>query len=326
MTRALALCTFVSLLAARAVGAQAISTTSVERDPQRSSYWRVTYDNDFFTATDRYYTQGIHVEVVHPGLRKFVPTRALIRPNGSHTRFGIAYEDDGYTASDLKLPQILTGDHPYAGTKQLRMFAIASDSARNTRLSSAMTLGIIGPGAAGGEIQTFIHKRTGNTLPQGWRNQIRNDIILNYEATIERPIAHVGSHLLIVGTGTARLGTYSTALSGGTSLIVGRVRNMFSASSAISRGRTFYAYAKPQLQLVAYDATLQGGLLNRSSPYTIASRDVARAVYRQQIGLVYRSGSRYIEYFQSLASPEFRGARSHRTGGLLFGMTIGSRS
>jgi lipid A 3-O-deacylase len=322
MTRTITLCALMSLLALRATGAQAISTTSVERDPQRDAYWRVTYDNDFFTATDRYYTQGIHVEVVHPDLRKFVPTRALIHPNGSQTRFGIAYEDDGYTASDLKLPQILIGDHPYAGTKQLRLFAIASDSARDTRLSSAITLGIIGPGAAGGEIQTFIHKRTGNTLPQGWHNQIRNDIILNYEATIERPIAQVGSHLLIVGIGTARLGTYSTALSGGTSLIVGRVGNMFNATQANPRGRTFYAYAKPQLQFVGYDATLQGGLFNRSSPYTIASRDVARAVYRQQVGLVYRSGSRYIEYFHSVASPEFRGARSHKTGGLLFGMTI----
>jgi lipid A 3-O-deacylase len=320
MTRHLLLATLLAI-AARTAAGQAVSTSGVERDPRAGSYWRLAYDNDFFTATDRYFTQGISLEVVSPRLNRFSVMRVLRNPSGSVVRYGVAYADDGYTSSDLKATQILRGDHPYAGTKQLRACSLALDTLRRQRVSSSLTAGIIGPGAAGEEIQTFIHRRTGNTIPQGWHNQIRNDLILNYETVLERELYRASRGLIVTGSGTARVGTYNTALTLGTTLLAGRVGSPFSALPA-SR-RSFYVYAKPQLNAVAYDATLQGGLFNRSSPYTIAARDLARLVYRQQVGVVYRSGRRYIEYYQTLASPEFRGARAHRSGGFQLGMIHG---
>jgi lipid A 3-O-deacylase len=317
MTRLLLLAALVAI-AARTAAGQAVSTTGVERDTRAGSYWRLAYDNDFFTATDRYFTQGISLEVASPRLSGFPAMRLLRNPRGSVVRYGVAYADDGYTSSDLKASQILRGDHPYAGTKQLRAFTLALDTLRRQRVTSSLTLGIIGPGAAGKEIQTFIHRRTGNTIPQGWHNQIRNDLILNYETGLERELYRRAGGLLVTGAGTARVGTYNTALTLGTTLLAGRVGSPFSAEAA-SR-RAFYLYAKPQLNAVAYDATLQGGLFNRSSPYTIATRDLSRLVYRQQVGLVYRSGRRYIEYYQTLATPEFRGGRAHRSGGFQIGM------
>ncbi len=307
-------------VAARSAAAQAVSTSGVERDVGAASYWRLAYDNDFFTATDRYFTQGITLELVTPRLARVPLMRALLSPRGSRVRFGVAYVDDGYTASDLKASQILTGDHPYAGTKQLRAFTLALDTLRQQRISSSLTVGIIGPGAAGREIQTFIHRRTGNTIPQGWGNQIRNDLILNYEAGVERALARVPG-VLLTGTGSARVGTYNTAGTLATTLLAGRVASPFTTSR--SSRRSFYLYVKPQLNAVVYDATLQGGLLNRTSPYTIAARDLHRLVYRQQVGLVYRSGGRYVEYYQTSASPEFRGGRAHRSGGFQIGMVSG---
>ncbi len=314
------LVTLVFLLAvtARSAMAQAVSTSGVERDLGAASYWRLAYDNDFFTATDRYFTQGITVEVATPRLAGFPLMRLLREPRGAQLRYGLAYTDDGYTASDLKASRILTGDHPYAGTKQLRAFTLALDTLRQQRVSSSLTLGIIGQGAAGAEIQTFIHRHTGNTIPQGWGNQIRNDLILNYEAGVERSLYHIPG-VLLTGTGMARLGTYNTAMTVGTTLLAGRVASPFTGGD--SRRRSFFVYVKPQLNAVGYDATLQGGLFNRSSPYTIAARDLARLVYRQQIGVVYRSGRRYIEYYQTRATPEFRGGRAHRSGGFQIGMT-----
>lgn len=317
MTRSLLL---ALLLVSRGAGAQAISTTGVERDTRQASFWRLTYDNDFFTATDRYFTQGIAIEVMSPGLRRLPAMRALLVPAGSTMRYGVLYEDDGYTSSDLKAAQILTGDHPYAGTKQLRVFTIAADSARRQRVTSSLNVGIIGQGAGGAEIQTFIHRHTGNTIPQGWSNQIRNDVILNYEAGIERALSGAGHHFLVTGSASARLGTYNTAITSGITLMVGQFGDPFGAATP---RRAFFAYLKPQLNVVGYDATLQGGLFNRTSPYTIAARDLSRLVYRQQAGFVYRSGNRYVEYYLSLGTPEFHGARMHRTGGLLFGMTTG---
>lgn len=316
MSRQLLLVTLLAM-AAGTGEAQAITTTGVERDTRASAYWRLAYDNDFFTATDRYFTQGISLEVVAPRLAAFPLMRVLLEPRGSAMRYGVAYADDGYTASDLKASQILARDHPYAGTKQLRAFTLALDTVRRQRVTSALTVGIVGPGAAGAAIQTFIHRQTGNTIPQGWHNQIRNDLILNYETGLERELLHARG-VLVTGTGMARVGTYNTAMTVGTTLLAGRVGSPFGAVQSQSRG--FFVYLKPQLNAVAYDATLQGGLINRSSPYTIAARDLSRLVYRQQLGVVYRSGTRYIEYYQTSATPEFRGGRAHRSGGFQIGM------
>ena len=314
MTRTLLIAT---LLTARIVGGQAISTTGIERDTRSASFWRLAYDNDFFTATDRYFTQGIALEVVAPGFGRSPLRHVLVAPRASWTRYGVAYEDDGYTASDLKAPQILTHDHPYAGTKQLRMFDIAIDTVRHQRVTSSLNIGLIGQGAGGAEIQTFIHEHTGNTIPQGWRNQIRNDVIVNYEAAVEREAFRLGRSVLVTGTGMARVGTYNTAATIAATILAGHIEDPFSQRTT---GRSFYAYMKPQLNVVGYDATLQGGLFNRTSPYTITASDLARVVYRQQLGVVFRSGHLYAEYYQSLGTREFHSGRAHKTGGLQIGV------
>ena len=314
MKRTLLLAT---ILAARVATGQAISTTGVERDTRSPAFWRVAYDNDFFTATDRYFTQGIAIEVVSPSLVRFPLRHVLVTPGGSWTRFGVAYEDDGYTASDLKASQILTRDHPYAGTKQLRLFDIAIDTVRRRRVTSSLNVGLIGQGAGGAEIQTFIHEHTGNTIPQGWHNQIRNDVIVNYEAAVERETYRIGRSLLLTGTAMARAGTYNTAVTAGATLLAGRIGDPFSQRTS---GRAIYAYFKPQLNVVGYDATLQGGLFNRTSPYTISASDLSRVVYRQQLGVVFRSGRLYAEYYQSLGTREFQSGRAHKTGGIQIGV------
>lgn len=312
---------FVAILVAPPLAAQAISTSGVERDAGQTHLWRLAYDNDFFAATDRYFTQGVVLEVMDPRLARLPLTRALIAPRGTTSRIGLAFEDDGYTASDLKAPGILQGDHPYAGTKQLRLMRIATDTLRRQRITSALTLGIIGQGAGGAAIQTFIHRHTGNTIPRGWAHQIRNDAIVNYEAGIERQAYRGGDALLVTTSGVARIGTFNTAVTVGTTLMAGRIGTPFSARP--DPRRRFWVYLKPQLNVVGHDATLQGGLFNRTSPYTIPLRDMARLVYRQQAGIVYRSGSRFIEYYRTDATREFRGARAHRTGGFLIGIRRG---
>ncbi|MBC7842994.1 MAG: lipid A deacylase LpxR family protein [Gemmatimonadaceae bacterium] len=307
----------MSVLTAITTQAQAIVTTGVERDAQRDAFWRITYDNDFFTATDYYFTQGIHIEIVNPALRHSRLAKVLIRPGNTTQHVGIAYEDDGYTATDLKASQILRNDHPYVGTKQLRVFGVSADSIRRQRITSSLNVGIVGQGAGGKEIQTFIHRQTGNTIPQGWGNQIRNDVILNYEANVERQLYRGGNRVLVTGTAGARAGTFNTALTIGPTLMVGRIGSPFSAH--LTRGRMFHVYLKPQLNIVGYDATLQGGLFNRSSPYTIPSGDVSRLVIRSQAGFVFRSGNRYLEYYQSVGTREFRGGLAHRSGGIAIG-------
>ncbi len=299
-----ALCAFATL---SPLHAQEIAATGVARETSQSTAWRLIYENDFFAATDRYYTQGVYLEFVHPAVARTPVRHLLIAPTSSTSRFGVAFGDEGYTGSDLKVAAIVPGDHPWSGTKQLHAFAISVDTLRNRRFSSQLTLGLIGQGAAGREIQTFIHERTGNTIPQGWHNQIRNDLILNYAVVAEQRLLASGRAVELWGTSAARVGTFQTSLAFGGTLMAGRI------------GRV-YAYAAPNVKLVGYDATLQGGVFNRRSPYTIASRDVARVVLTQRFGLVYRGDRMFVEFFRAQTGAEFDGAQRHGTGGVAIGV------
>jgi len=73
---------------------------------------------------------------------------------------------------------------------------------------------------------------------------------------------------------------------------------------------------------IGYDATMQGGVFNRSSPYTIAAKDIKRVTLQQNFGVVLNFRKIYLEYFQSLLSPEFSGGKMHRWGGLKIGVKI----
>ncbi len=50
----------------KAVFAQAIDNTTASRNIDSNKYFRINYENDFFSGSDRDYTQGILVEKVKP--------------------------------------------------------------------------------------------------------------------------------------------------------------------------------------------------------------------------------------------------------------------
>src|SRR4029078_1738772 len=105
--------------------AQAIDNISAFRAIPNDAYWRLHYDNDFFTATDQFYTQGVNLEVVHPGLRKFPFSKFLLRPKNQAIQYGIAMIHDVYSPSSIRHPEIILNDRPYCANWMLTTFAIA---------------------------------------------------------------------------------------------------------------------------------------------------------------------------------------------------------
>ncbi|MFZ1360313.1 MAG: hypothetical protein WAS28_17585, partial [Saprospiraceae bacterium] len=59
-----------------------------------------------------------------------------------------------------------------------------------------------------------------------------------------------------------------------------------------------------------------------SSPYTIAGKDIKRITLQQNFGVVMNYKKIYLEYFQSLLSPEFSGEKMHRWGGIKIGVKL----
>lgn len=303
--------------------AQRIDHTASFRQMSQQRFIRLHYDNDFFSATDYYYTQGYSLEVVNPGLRKNPLTKLLLKARGHTIQYGLAFEHDGFTPTSIRSNAILVGNRPFAGCILLKTFSLSTDSLRRVKVASVLSTGMVGPVALGGQIQTALHRLLNGIEPHGWQHQIRNDVILNYSLQYEKQLYAYRQALSISANGQAQLGTFVDRLQTGLVVMAGRFNSPFSTTPTHQRlPFQLYVYAQPLVSLVAYDATLQGGLFNWSSPYVLPASQLARTTYQANIGAVLGYKNLYLECYQSVLSPEFDSGLSHRWGGLKIGVSF----
>lgn len=298
--------------------AQKIDNTASFRDLKTERYFRFNYDNDYFASRDQDYTQGYNFELVSPAMRHNPMNSLLLQPKHSETQYGISIEHIGFTAFNIGSPEIQHGDRPFAAAIMLKSFAMSTDSIHQSRLVSSLNIGLIGPGAFGKEMQVGIHQATGNTIPQGWQHQIRNDVVLNYEVNYEKQVFRY-SNLLSLQTHTAlRLGTLFTNASIGFNTTFGIINTPF-ATLKTKKKFALYGYAQALLNIIGYDATLQGGLFNTKSPYTIADREIERLTGQVNYGMVLQKRTLFLEYSRVVITREFESGNSSKWGGIKVG-------
>lgn len=283
-------------------------------------YFRVQYENDLAFGTDYYFTQGVHFELVSPGIGRFPTKAVLLHPKGSATRYGIGLESAGYTPTSIFANNILYGDRPFAGMAYLKAFSLSLNEARRERYTSTLTVGLMGPAAGGYEIQAFIHRQTGNADPIGWKHQVGNALILNYELNYERAL-FARRRFLLTATGTARAGTYSIKAAIGGVLMAGIYDYPFVKMAKAAKLKA-YLYAHPQLDFVLYDATLEGGLFTNNSPYVIEAKDMLRSVFRFDGGLRFGYMRACLSIYARYVTKEFGTGLNHATGGLELALTL----
>ncbi|WP_245905282.1 lipid A deacylase LpxR family protein [Gelidibacter algens] len=294
--------------------------TASYRDIPSERYFRFNYDNDYFDATDRNYTQGYSFELVLPVLEKNPINRLLIAPKENSKRYGVAVEHIGYTPHYYERPEIQDGDRPFAAAIMLKSFVITTNSSKKSRLSSSLSLGLIGPGAFGKEMQVGIHKATGNDIPLGWKHQIKNDVVVNYNVHYEKQVLRYENIWSVQADASANLGTLFTNASIGVNSSFGILNQPFSANT--ERKFKLYAYIHPAVSVIGYDATLQGGVLNKESPYIIDSSAVERLTAQFNYGLVLQTRTLYFEYARSLITREFETGTPAGWGGIKIGFTF----
>lgn len=296
-------------------GAQLIDGTSSFKKIDSQSYFRAHYDNDFFANRDYYYTQGITLEYAHKKLGHFPVYKVLVKAN-DNIQYGIRYNLFGYTPTSIASDSILYDDRPFEGSMSLSFFSVSTNLKKKLHIASSFSIGVIGPAALGKEIQDFIHRQTGNAKPKGWQFQIKNDIILNYQLNIEKNFFSTNG-FTINGTSELRLGTLHDHLSAGLNFMAGHFNDTYTGGK---KKTSFYIYGQARGNLIAYDATMQGGLFNRNSPYKISSGNVTRTTFQADGGLILKTGKLYFGYSRSFLTKEFKTGKEHQWGGLTFGL------
>lgn len=255
-------------------------------------------DNDSYLASgsDRYYTNGIFIYYRH-ALNVAKDSKLANKVLGFEAGQKMFNPQSGY------IPDQRYVDRPFAaylyGGATLNLL-YKDESA----LKFGAQVGIIGPGALGKQAQDFIHNTFGFYPPNGWQYQIRNEAQLNLSAEYNKLLAR-GNGADVSFSGYANLGNGFTGLGVGPLVRLGAFNQLFNsvttqstaiasqANGLLHKSEIFF-YEKPQLQVIGYDATIQGGLLTGSDPTGMeVTSSVNHVIFSNEAGVAY-SGSRFV--------------------------------
>lgn len=289
--------------------------------PPPENYFRFTYDNDLFSGTDRYYTQGVMADLIHPFVKRSPVSRVLpVISKSARNYYGLHLEQDVFTPKSITYMggAVYYGERPYTAVFFLSHTLASLDLQRMQALRTQLDLGIIGPNALGEEEQTAIHKATNNSVPLGWQHQLAQDIVINYRATFEKGLVNI-PYFDMVAQVNGRAGTLYTDAGAGLQLRAGLFSAYFNnlglQKNATGRNRFMaYVIARGTVRMVGYNATLQGGVFNRSSEYTLPAADITRTVAEAAYGVVLGYKRVCLELTKTYITPEFKKGLDHSWG------------
>ena len=326
---------FLSTLAATAVE----TTRPVTLQATRLRFGSVTVysENDkYFAGTDQHYTNGFKLSVLSTDLTDFthdpVPpvvqqvARALDRfvPPGHDCKLGLALGQNLYTPADIAATANQPGDRPYAawlyGSAAFQVYQpprVFATGARGIgRLDTLeVSVGLVGPGALGRQVQNNVHSLLGLAHAHGWPNQIHNEPGLGF--ALERKwrmatahardgwgadfIPHLGATVGNIFT-DANVGAEARAgwrlpADFGTNLI----RPSGDSNSLRRPAWSAFAFVSTDGRAIVRDITLDGNTF-RSSPHIAKEAFVGDAVG----GIALGTRRWQFTYAQALRTKEFK--------------------
>ena len=285
------------------------------------NYIKLNYDNDFFSATDRYYTQGIQFQIIARFIRYSPVSYALISiGKGARNYYGINFEQDCFTPKSIRYDTINYLERPFAATAFVSHFLVSLDAKRKQLLQTQLDLGAIGPCARCEDEQKAIHKALINIRPLGWEAQISNDYVINYRAKYEKALIYTNYAELMANV-SLRAGTLYTDGALGIHARFGifspYFNNLGLEKNSIKKFK-LYVFFKANARAVGYNATMQGGLFHRNNIFTIPDKDISRMVYDGNAGFIIAFKRFSAEYSRSYITREFVRGVDHGWGRVAF--------
>jgi lipid A 3-O-deacylase len=257
----------------------------------------VQTDNDSYLlqGSDRYYTDGIFFYFRH-ALKVKSPDSTSLRNKVLGFEFGQKIynpQSGSINVTGADDPKLI--DRPFAA--YLYVGATLNLLYKNeSNLKLIAQVGVTGPQAKGMQIQDFVHDNFGFYHPSGWEYQINNDFELNLSAEYNKLLARA-SWIDVSFTSYANLGNGFTGAGFGPLVRLGTFNQLFnsvSTQSTVSRKSSvkplntneIFFYYKPQINYVAYDATIQGGLSDNHAGLEI-TKDREPFIFSNQFGLAF---------------------------------------
>lgn len=310
-----------------------ILANSVLAQNAEVSFINLSVENDLFIfkgdATDRYYTNGVRLDYFYESKKRKFPSSLLLKISEDKNIYGWGIAQYMFTPSRIDIPDIQYNDRPYAGT----FFAIHSlssyDYSKKLKVTSELYFGVMGPLSLAEETQIWVHGLFNYTKPEGWKNQVPNDIVINYNLRLEKEMIYVPEKLFVTGTLETYNGTLYNAMGAGFILRAGRVSNFFDPQSKFSSDKKkarFFVVLKPTLRVIYYNALLQGGIITNISDshkgYILNKDQIERLNVFAEAGLVYEHPKMKIMFMQKMRTAPIKNGNALEVGNVSLGVKL----
>ncbi|MGY4384918.1 lipid A 3-O-deacylase [Pedobacter sp. UYP24] len=250
-------------------------------------------DNDSYLAqgSDRYYTNGLFISF------RRATNQTKLKQGIEKKIYELSIGQKIYNPISGYAPNPATHDRPFAGY----LYASGGLSWFKTNeqiLKVTAEIGTVGPSSLAEAGQKLLHKTVGFYELAGWEYQIKDEVAVNISAQYTKLIHRLAGNAADLSfEGYANAGTTFSGAGAGILLRAGNINQLFNSAytnaaignNAKTKGLVpseVFFYAKPQLNFIAYDATIQGSLFKNNSPITF---DVKPVVFAQQVGFNYSS-------------------------------------
>lgn len=334
----LSLFLFAAALGSTVYAADAVTAADLPVARLRFGSVHFYSENDkYFAGTDQHYTNGFKVsflstdlatftaEPVPPVVRQIARTLGRIVPPGHAYKLGLSFGQNIYTPVDTQAMAYQPNDRPYAAWLYAgvayQVYApprvFASGLRASARLDTVeITLGMIGPGALGRQVQNNFHHLIGVRPANGWDHQIHNELGLNlvYDRTYRFATrgARLGMGADFLPHAGVSLGNIFTHANLGAQVRVGwRLpadfgTNLIRATGDSNTTRrppwSLFGFGAFDVRAVARDATLEGNSFE-ASPGVKAKTFVHDFIG----GFAFGTQRWQFTYAQAIRSREFEG-------------------
>lgn len=222
-------------------------------------------ENDVFAIgkSDKNYTHGTRIV--------FYDDKVVVSDDTFKER-GLGIGQFMYTPSDLRSTNVVFNERPYAGW--LYVSRLLRETTPKTRTTAELQAGFIGDNSFAEETQTYVHERIGSTIPQGWDNQIGNEIGINFNYKKHHAIKKYKYSDFVVGYGLSLGNVYS----GGNidaALRLGIIDNTFLLPQIEPTAKGIwpsecYILLRVNERYVAHNTLLEGSML-KDDIYTVTA-------------------------------------------------------
>ena len=294
------------------------------------SYFRIA--NDIVGGTDYNFTNGWELGM---NLER-EQSKDLLVDAGDTLMFGRIFDEDPtevshlnlgvrqmmYTPSDLRNPNIIEEDNPYAGTATFFFGGIATSDKR--RIHTEVELGVSGAPSGAETFQKFVHNDLDKGAdPQGWHHQLEAEPIFNINHSrawqIHRENLFDKSYLEYVhnSEAKARVGTIHLDFEISQEFKLGQNVPQFNRSN-VENAWGIYLFTEPFVRAVGHNFYYDGTVF-RDSPHTVESEPLVGGL-DSGIGVEY--GQYSVKFHYNIRTKDYKEQDSsiHKYGLLSFGV------